>query len=204
MRQLQIQNIVSLLRNLYSWLGEFINSAMNVIWIDRFDENDGLRIGSKVAALRQEDTTPRSPTFNRYPYPYLSNFTYQNPNVYYYYYSNEPPYVMRRRRDVLIQDSNLSLETEIHNGSQKKSYPLAPLPYTSPMEENESIDADASIDLANTDAEEEAEKLFNVEAMILKTLGFEDDTIKKYTPMYCAKEYTMNALERLTDYMFLD
>lgn len=199
MRRLQIQNIISFVRNLYSWLVKFINNAMNAMWTDRFDENDGLRIGSKVAALTQDDTTIRSPTFNQYPYryPQTPNSAHQNPNFYYYYYDPNQRYVMRRRRNVPIE------ETEIRNGSQKESYPLEPLSDASPMDDDESIDATASIDLGNTVAEEEAEKLFNVEAMIMKTLGIEDDTIKKYTPMYCAKEYTMNVLDRFTDDVLL-
>lgn len=161
------------------------------MWTDRFDQNDGLRIGSKVAALTQEDATPQSPTFNQfpYPYPYQPNSAYQNPNFYYYYYPNQPNSVMRRRRE--------------SNGSQKQSHSMEPLSDTNPMEEDESIDADASIDLSNTAAEEEAEKMFNVEAMLMKTLGIEDDTIKKFTPMYCAKEYTMDVLDRFTDDVLL-
>lgn len=201
MRRLQIQNIISFVRNFYSWLVQFINNAMNTMWTSRFDENDGLRIGAKVAALTQADTTLRSPTFNRYPYPYATNFDNQNPNFYYYYYPNQP-YVMRRRRDISIED-NLNSSMEIRNGSQTQSHLLEPLSDTSRMEDDESIDADATIDLANTAAEEEAEKLFNVEAMIMKTLGIEDDTIKKYTPMYCAKEYTMDVLDRFTDNVLL-
>lgn len=198
MRRLQIQNINSFVRNFFSWLVKFINNAMNAMWTDRFDENDGLRIGSKVAALTQDDTITRSPTFNQYPhlYPQTPNSAYQNPNFYYYYYPNQP-YVMRRRRDVRIE------ETEIRNGSQKQSYPLELLSDTNPMDDDKSMDADASIDLANSAAEEEAEQLFNVEAMIMKTLGIEDDTIKKYTPMYCAKEYTLNMLDRFTDDVLL-
>lgn len=199
MRQLQTQNIINFARDFYSWMVKFINNAMNVKWTDRFDENDGLRIGSKVAALTQENTTPRSPTFNRYPYLYTPNSAYQNPHLYYYYYPNQRN-VMRSRRDAPIANN----PTEIRNESQKQFYRLQPLSDTSPMEDDKSIDADASIDLADTVAEEEAEKLFNVEALIMETLGIEDDTFKKYTPMYCAKEYTINVMDRFIDELLLD
>lgn len=169
---------------------------MSVKWTDRFDENDGLRIGSKVAALTQANTTPRSPTFNRYPYSYTPNSVYQNPNFYYYYYPNQSN-VMRSRRHAPIEN-NPSFLTEIRNESLKQSYGLQPLFDTSPMEDDESIDADASIDFADKVAEEEAEELFNVEALIMKTLG-----IKKYTPMYCAKEYTINVMDRFIDELLL-
>lgn len=205
MRRLQIQNIIRFVRNVYSWLVPFIDNAMNTTWTSRFDETDGLRIGAKVAALTQADTTLRSATFNQYPYPYAHapDSAHQNSNLYYYYYYYpNQPYVMRRQWDISIEE-DLNSSMGIRNGSQKESHLLEPLSDTSRMEAYESIDADATIDLANTAAEDEAEKLFSVEAMIMKTLGIEYDTIKKYTPMNCAKEYTMDVLDRFTENVLL-
>lgn len=72
------------------------------------------------------------------------------------------------------------------------------------LDDSDYIDPDANIKLATKSAEEEAEELFNLEPVIMEGLGYDGKTIKKYTMLYCAKEYMKDVLRRFTDNVLLD
>lgn len=71
------------------------------------------------------------------------------------------------------------------------------------FDELDDIDPDANINLNNKTAEEEADSLFDIEPMILESMGIDPKNIKKYSPVYCAKEYSMDVIKRITQNLLL-
>lgn len=89
------------------------------------------------------------------------------------------------------------------NNNDNVAY-IGPRQFPADTDEMPDMDPNASIKLNNKTAEEEAEKLFDIEPIILKSLGIEPSTVKRWSPMYCAKEYTVDIIKRITKNLLLD
>lgn len=219
MRRLQFQNIAKSARNGYTMFINLLSTILNGNGFASFDETDGLRIGSKVADMTNDliespAESPLESPLELPPNPYINPYEAYTP-----YYNNyyQPIYVesygsnsIRRRRydtgaTVPMPNRGKKLNYRYKRQLEHNATYAGPRHYPQEIVENEinNIDPDANIELTNKTAEEEADELFNFEPKILASLGLDSKGIKKYSLLYCTREYTMAILRRFTDTVLL-
>lgn len=187
MRFFQAENISKFIRRLYIFVGRFVNSILSG---DIFTDAVKRRVESKVVLMTREEQKQKPPQPIYIPYQtYYQPWPIMNYNLY-------SPH-QRFARQVPSMEFGVSNATK--SSVAKKQLPP-------PLVDNVSvsdIDSDARIDLTDRKIEREADQLFNVDAMFWKSLGIEENALKKYSLSYCAKDYVTDIFRRFVKNIIL-
>lgn len=188
MRLFRAQNISLLSRRLYFILTKYMSNIINgnvFAWYG--SQTDQMRVGSKVAAITTENNIVSSAVYNQ-------KIQQKQPSNFYDIHS--PYYELYKQRfgRQASHSPNIQHKQQQPNGHK--------MPGSVQMS-NEMFDSDARIDLSNHKLEREAEELFNIDKMFWKSLGIEENSIKRYSLAYCGKEYATDALKRFVKNVLL-
>lgn len=198
MRFFQWQNLSSYIRRVYGVSGWMVNSAAIRMLFNLYDDTefDRARIAIKTAAVTAEkQTTPPNRTV-RPTYGFYESFGLQRP----IYVVRTPTIAVgaasRSRRRVPRQAEVPSERnpSEIHYKDNMKREQM----------QNDAKEArtatemnpEGIIDLINKEIEREAGELFNIDTMFWRGLGFEENSLKRYSLAYCSREYVTNVFQR--------
>lgn len=89
----------------------------------------------------------------------------------------------------------------VFNDGYMYSEPYIANPFDS--REDMAMDPDARIDLTRKPVIEESNRAFTIESMVLRSLGIDPNSVKKWSPTYCTKEYVKDLITRFTKTILL-
>lgn len=184
MRFLRTQNLSKLVRRLYFILTKYMNNILNgnvFSWYE--SEAVKTRVGSKIAAI----TT--------YEYVPPQRKTLQPTTL----YNLSPHYIATLSKTHALRRSvRQATNTHLPKNSNRIQPQMRSTPkqISHEIKENKDMDSEARIDLTNQSLQIEADQLFNIDSMFWKSLGIEENSIKRYSMAYCAKEYATDAVKR--------
>lgn len=197
MRFFQMQNLSKYIRRMYSVSGIMTNNIITRTIFTWFDDTelDRERIAIKMATITNGPMTP----FQRSVKPILE--FYENITQSTQIYPNllqlpviAGPILVQRRRRRFQRDMKYPENFQIHYKNNMKSEQNS----NRVKKSSDSVDTerDGTIDLTNKSVEREAEELFNIDTMFWKSLGFEEDSFKKYSLAYCTRAYVTDSFSR--------
>lgn len=179
----RVQNLTKFIRRLYSVVTKYANDIMSG---NLFSDTDRKRVESKVASITHEKENQQF-----YYVPYYQFQPDQSNNNYQSYLLRSKRYYNLRKRFVR-QAPNYEFRQSVKKSKVDQSF-LPPLIDNVP---DYDVDSDATIDLSDRTLEREADQLFNVDSMFWKSLGIEENSLKKYSLSYCAKDYVTDVFKR--------
>lgn len=206
MRIFRPPDLMKYIRRMYSVSGIMTNNIITRTIFSFFDDTevDRERIAIKMATMTGMPLTP----FQKAEKPILDFYeAIQSPQFYTNVmqlpvYSGPVQLQRRRRRRFQREAKNPSRNDQDHTDSRdeiqyKNNMKRAPRQSEqSKIPVPPEMDPDATIDLINKEIEHEAEELFAIDKMFWSSLGFEDDSFKKYSLAYCTREYFTGSFGR--------
>lgn len=212
MRFFRMSNLRFVAKRAYVMITKFFNNLLSGnIFAPPETQNDIDRVGFKVASITKEKPKPKTPQKNTinsglYSLPQTSQNYYYLPSNVAYQPMITPNLVYRRvKRQTAQLPSNQQYTSEKQriNAKQLEQKKEHPTQFTDNVQDFEDMDADAKIDLSNPSLLYEADQLFNLDSMFWKSMGIEDNSIKKYSLAYCGREYTSDILRRFVKNVIL-
>lgn len=213
MRFFRMSNLQFIARRAYVMMTKFFNNLLSGnIFAPPEPQTDIDRVGFKVASITKERPKPKTPQLNTinsglYSLPQSrKNYYYLPSNVAYQPMTVTPNLVYQRvKRQTAQLPSNQQYTPEEQSVKSQQAQPKKehPTEFTDNVQDFENMDADAKIDLSNPSLLYEADQLFNLDSMFWKSMGVEDNSIKKYSLAYCGREYTSDILKRFVKNVIL-
>lgn len=199
LRYFRVENLRLVVRRAYRSVVRFLNSILSgSIFGSPETEADKERVGLKVAMMTKE----RQAKKQNFPQSNLANYgiyTLPQSTVNYNYLPANYVYQRVRRQSPQFHTNQ---PQQIQNAADKKHIQQLqkqanhPSQFIDNNQDFEDMDSDAKIDLTNPNLEYEADQLFNLDSLFWKSLGIEDNSIKKYSLAYCAREYSTSVFQR--------
>ncbi|XP_055301327.1 uncharacterized protein LOC129567958 [Sitodiplosis mosellana] len=228
----RMQNLRLLARRAYQMVAKFVNSVLSgSVFAPVETEADEERVGLKVAMITKEKPPqkPKTPQLNLGNYG-AYNLPQSVPNYNYAYYPqpgvayqpiSTPNFVYQRVKrqsaqfPIQIVEANTQFSPNqqyqpgytpqmTHTGTkQPPKESLHPSQFVDNVQDFEDMDPDAKIDLSNSALQNQADQLFNMDSLFWKSMGVEDNMIRKYSLAYCGKEYVTSILRRFVKNVIL-
>lgn len=212
MRFFRIENLTKLIRRAYYIVVKFITNMLSRdIFASFGSEADRKRVESKVALIMRDEqpqrgNTPQQhsayydspklvPNYN-FNYKYLNYFDpvgYKQIRIHQRFKRQASRFELDESYDSQVSTPNVE---EKHMQSAKATYIMNSEQFNDNVNDNEGMDFEAQIDLTNKTLEREADELFNIDSMFWKSLGIDESSIKKYSPVYCGKNYFTDVFKR--------